>query len=130
MRNALFVLVVCCVPWSAHSFDLDYEANYNQPVRAQLLDQGDDGSVEREVQHWGFPSETAASFAEVVQGLRKFGFAAKASAGKNGVTFTHIVAVSGAEFDRVTGTLRDYFSLKGWTYDGWETVVVRKGNGS
>ncbi len=55
------------------------------------------------------------------------GFDVKNAPMGGGLVFSHVTSVSGAEFDALTADLTGFFVKNGWEYDGWETVLVRKG---
>jgi hypothetical protein len=132
MLFRLVSILALCIAMMAHAesagFDPVYEKQYNDQVRVQLLGHGDDGVVPREVQHWAYPENagTSPDAAAMIRNLKALGFAAEPAELGKGVTFTHVVPVAGKEFDAITGKLRSFFASKNWSYDGWETVVVRK----
>ena len=100
----------------------------NNSVRAELAKQGDDGLVPRPASHWGYSfAAKHTSRAQIRRALRKMGFVVENAAADGGVVFSHTTSVSGAEFDRLTAELTAVLIENGWEYDGWETVLVRKG---
>lgn len=130
LKFLLLILALCATPSTGLAQGLEDEAAYNDTVRVLLIKEGDDGLTPREVQHWAYPAlgreDQAAPIDQVLDGVRSLGYEAVPSEQLGGVTFIHLVAVAGSSFDEVTLELRAYFASKGWEYDGWESVVVRK----
>lgn len=130
LKSLLLILALFVAPSIGRAQSLSDEAAYNDVVRVLLIKEGDDGLTPRVVQHWAYPAlgkeDQAAPIDEVIDGVGELGYEATPSNQLGGVTFTHVVSVYGPKFDAITLELRAYFASKGWEYDGWESVVVRK----
>ena len=104
------------------------QAEANNSVRAQLAEEGDDGRTPRAVEHWAYPvSSKSGSTSQLRKLLKNLGFHVD-DANNGGLRFSHVTAVAGTDFDALTTRLTNLMIENGWEYDGWETVVVRKGN--
>jgi hypothetical protein len=105
------------------------EASANWRLRAQLIQQNDDGRVPRHVVHRAVPAERAdlARRPELIAALAARGFTVEDSVTDNGVILNHVSAVSGSGFDALTTELAAWFAAQDWRYDGWECKTVSRG---
>ena len=113
-------------PRPAEAYSLAQQRRLNDEVRAISMKEGDDGSVPRQVDHWAYPKRGGIPQKDMVTALQVKGFEAEPIVEKGGIRFGHVVAIAGVEFDMLTLMLAEYCEEKRWTYDGWESVVVRK----
>ncbi len=99
----------------------------NDAVRAQLARMGDDGAATRHVVHFAYPDKTADMSRRdaLIGDLKAKGFEVKDAVHEKGVTFEHHRPVTPGDFDTLTSELRDWFSARGWDYDGWECAVAK-----
>jgi hypothetical protein len=102
------------------------EAASNDLVRAQLKKMGDEGVEVRHVVHYAYPKKGAdlSSRKAMIEHLKTEGYEVKDAAQEDGGVLEHYRSVAGADFDRVTVGLSNWFAGKGWSYDGWECAVV------
>lgn len=102
----------------------------NDQVCAQLAQQNDDGTTSRPIDHWAFPvsGTRTAKYREIASLLDGMGFAVEPAAGNGGIKFSKPAVLADDGFDELTEWLRKTLAEKGWNYDGWETIVVRKGD--
>lgn len=107
------------------------QAIANDKVRAQLLKEGDDGSLERHVVHFAYPvdgAEDALSKDEIKDILSAPGLAFSESEDSAGIVFEMHREVASASFDSMTQAFADNLRELGWRYDGWECAVVKPGS--
>jgi hypothetical protein len=102
-------------------------AKANQLVLAQIAEQGDDGSEERHVRHFAYPtrSATAAGPDRAVDLFAEAGLEVSETQYRGGLLGEHYAAVATDEFNQLTDSLRDDFERLGWEYDGWECAVLK-----
>jgi len=128
LRTAILAFVSVVFPVVAGAADLAFEREYNNRVRIELVKLGDDGSVPREVHHWGYPlsveGKSTASYDDIAAELIARGFVVQPAVVDGGIRLMHHAAVAGPAFDGLTGELRDLFTEQGWDYDGWECQVL------
>lgn len=105
------------------------EAESNDAVRAQLTAMGDDGSQTRHVLHYAYPEKGADMSVRptMVAELKDRGFEVSDAAADNGIVMEHYRSVAPNDFDAFTTELSEWFSGRGWLYDGWECAVVQSG---
>ena len=99
----------------------------NQLVLAQIAEQGDDGTEERHVRHFAYPTRgtTAAGRDRAVDLLAEVGLGISDTQFRDGLLGEHYAAVANEEFNQLTDSLRDELERLGWEYDGWECAVLK-----
>lgn len=100
----------------------------NDVVRSTLVENGDLGWGAREVTHFAYPVLDANPFsAEEVEGvLLEAGFTVEPTKAEVGLAFHHDFDPFVDDFDEITDQMSNSLANLGWSYDGWETLVVRK----
>lgn len=127
---AAIVAGTVCLASGAYCQTKMGEAKANEEVRAALRREGDDGTIARNVDHFAYRvgGAKARPVTEIVALLEQFGLSVDkvSAAPEGGLIAAHTVAVAGRAFDEFTFELATKLAQRGWEYDGWETVVVRK----
>ena len=100
----------------------------NDLIRSGLMTIGDDGTQERQVDHFIFPlidCVNAIGFKAMKKKLRKYDLIFQPF-DLGGMRLTHFSEVASAEFDDLTLELRELCESVGWDYDGWEATGIPK----
>lgn len=101
------------------------EAGANQQVRDSLAEQGDDGTMPREITHWAYFAADAARDKyqlSVIEAGFTVEEAGAIDKGQFFLRFSH--EESPAALDPVTEMLRKMALASGGDYDGWECPVI------
>ncbi len=98
----------------------------NEATRRALAALGDDGGRPRRVTHHASAGSKADPKArrDMIDDLVSKGFAPTLSDDGKSMTLAHETVVTGLSFDQKTGELAAWFKVRGWTYEGWESIVA------
>lgn len=97
----------------------------NAGVRAALKAQGDDGVAIRHVRHFAYPDDSDPALrGDIVSQLKACGLEVSDVEPDGALLIEQYRSVAGDDFDRFTSGLREWFSERGWDYDGWECALV------
>ena len=98
------------------------EASLNAQVRAEMAATGDDGTLERTVEHYAYPQDgdpACKPFEDVQSSMAQYGFSTRSAESGGGIVLTHQAALVSEGFDKTTLALSLAFEEMGWSYDGW-----------
>lgn len=87
-----------------------------------MAQHGDHGGGLRHVVHYAYPLKgtVVRNRPHMIEVLKGFGFTVRDAASGGGLILEHYRSVEGETFNELTDELGEWFSARGWDYDGWE----------